>query len=359
MADTGQERTESATPRRRAKAREKGQVARSTEVSSVVVLAVGLAALAMLGPDMTNKAASYVREIFRGVGTVSLDATSIIPFFKHGGLVLFSIVIPMAGLIAAAGVAANLAQTGILLTLQPLAPQFNRINPTTGLKRIFSKRGAMELFKSLVKMSVVAGVVAWTLLSTVESFTPLMTVETFGAYRVIFTAMIKMAAAAAFALAIVAILDFFFQRYEFEEQNKMTKQQVKEEHKENEGDPQIKGKVRALQQALSRQRMMQDVKEADVVVTNPIRFAVALKYDVAKGGAPRVVAKGARLMAKRIREIAREAGVPIIENPPLARSLFKACRVGAEVPLSLYKAVAELLAFVFRQRDQAAAGGAR
>ncbi len=357
MAETtGQERTESATPRRRQKARSEGQVPRSMEVNSIVVLATSLTALAFLGPSMVEKAAAVLRFNFGSLTTLVIHADTVPVYAAEVAAAMAAIVLPFAALIATAGVAANVGQNGFLLTAKTLQPKFSRIDPRTGLKRIFSKRGAVELAKSLLKIAVVGAVVGWALMNTVESFVPLMNVQVFAAYGTVIDAMLKMAAAAAAALTLVAILDFFFQRFDHEQQLKMTRQEVKDEHKQNEGDPQLKGKIRARQQEISRRRMMQDVETADVVVTNPIRFAVALKYDAEKGGAPRVVAKGARLIARRIREIAREAGVPIVENPPLARSLFKACRVGAEVPLSLYGAVAELLAFVYRQRDRAAGG---
>jgi flagellar biosynthesis protein FlhB len=353
---TGQERTESATPRKRGKARDKGQVAKSTEVSSVVVLAVALAALAAFGPEMASQAMGLLRHQFASIASVDVEIGTIVPMAWYIAGVMAAIVLPLAGVIALGGVASNVAQTGFLLTTHPLMPQFNRINPSSGFQRIFSKRGGMELFKSLVKIAVVAAVVAWTLPKTAESFSTLMQIAPAAAYVTILKAMFSMASAAAVALAILAILDFFFQRIQHEEQLKMTRQEVKEEYKENEGDPQIRGKIKGLQREMSRKRMMEDVKTADVVVTNPIRFAVALKYDADRNAAPRVVAKGARLMARKIRETARAAGVPIIEDPPLARALYRACEVGAEVPLALYKAVAELLAFVYRTRERSTAG---
>jgi flagellar biosynthetic protein FlhB len=352
----GQERTESATPRRRAKAREEGNVARSMEIGSVVVLGVSLAGLAGLGPAMVEKAGGLLTWQFSQLAAVEITPATLVGHVHRVTAVMAAILLPFAGLIAVAGVGANVAQTGILVSLKALSPQFNRISPAQGVKKIFSKRGAVELAKSLVKMAIVAGVVGWAMAGTIDALLPLMTVGLANAYGLILGTMLKMAAAAAFALALVAILDLFFQRYDYEKQLMMTKQEVKEEHKETEGDPQIKSKIRSAQLAMSRRRMMEDVKTADVVVTNPIRFAVALKYEAGKSAAPRVVAKGARLLARRIRDIARESGVPIVENPPLARALYKACRVGAQIPLSMYQAVAELLAFVYRRRETAPGG---
>lgn len=359
MADSnGQEKTESATPKKRNEQRLEGNVARSIEVVSVTVLALSLAALAFLGRGIMVDIAMIWREYFAGVADVTITPDTVPSLLADTGRRVGLAMAPFFAAVICAGVLANVAQNGFLLTLKPLKPKPSRLNPITGAKRVFSKRGLVELVKSLLKIAIVAGVVLWAMSNTIDSFLPLMQVPLFFAYGAILTAMLKMSAAAALALVLVAILDFFFQRHEYENQIKMTKQEVKEERKQSEGDPLIKSKIRSKQMDMSRQRMMQNVKDADVVVTNPIHFAVALKYDPLKGPAPRVVAKGARLVAKKIRDTALEAGIPIVEDPPLARALFKACRLGADVPLSMYKAVAELLAFVYRKRD-AVPGGVR
>jgi flagellar biosynthetic protein FlhB len=358
---TGQERTEQATPRRRQKAREEGNVPRSMEVISVVVLFAGLVGLGALGPRMVELGSSVFTRLWPDAATRELTQASTVSMARELGWLFASILAPLVGMVAVAGVGANLLQTGVMLSAKPLAPKAKRISPATGLKKIFSKRGMMELTKSLVKIAVVAAAVAWAMSRTVQSFFPLIGVALGAAYGHIVATMLHLAGTAALALALLAILDFWFQRFEYEEQLKMTRQEVKDEYKQNEGDPRLKGKVREKQRQISRQRMMQDVASADVVVTNPIRFAVALKYDPATMKAPRVVGKGARLVAKRIRDLARENGIPIVENPPLARALYKAVQVGSDVPVSLYQAVAEVLAFIWRRRDgvAAAAGGAR
>jgi flagellar biosynthetic protein FlhB len=355
---TGQERTERATPRRRQRARGEGNVARSMEIVSVVVLMAGLVGLAALGPGMARTGGALLTSLFLGAGAEVLTAERTISFAREVGWVMAAILAPFVGVVALAGVGANVAQTGLVLTPKPLAPKASRISPATGAKKIFSKRGGVELVKSLVKILVVAAAVAWAFSTTIDSFFPLTSVAVGAAYSHIVFAMLKLAGTAALALALLAILDFWFQRYEYEEKLKMTRQEVKDEYKQNEGDPQIRGKQREKQRETSRRRMMADVKTADVVVTNPIHYAVALKYEPTEMKAPKVVAKGARLLAKRIRDAAREAGVPVVENPSLARALFRAVRVGSEVPLSLYQAVAELLAFIWRERDRMP-GGAR
>ncbi len=358
MADetTGQERTERATPRRRSKARGEGNVARSVEISSVAVLGIALVTLAGLGPMMVGRVMGLLTYHFQHLGFLEITPDTFPELARHAGATLGAVVLPFAGVIAAVGIGANVLQTGFVLTGKPLEPKLNRISPATGFKRIFSRRGLVELTKSLIKLAIVAGIIVWALMTTIESFMPLMTVGLAAGYRAILGAMFRMAGAGALALALVAILDLFFQRWDYERQLMMTRQEIKEEHKQNEGDPHMKSRIRSLQMEATRRRMMEAVKTADVVVTNPLRFAVALKYESAKMHAPKVVAKGARLLAHRIRKIAREAGVPVVENPPLARALYHACKVGASIPLSLYQAVAELLAFVYRQRETAPGG---
>jgi flagellar biosynthetic protein FlhB len=353
--EKGQERTETATPRRREKAREEGQVARSVEVASVLVLIAGMLGLAAFGARMTETTGNLLRASLAGIGDVSLSEASAAGMAVSVTRTLGGILAPFVALVALAGLGAHLAQVGVLITLKPLQPKFDRMSPASGIKRIFSKRGGMELAKSILKLMIVGAIVSWTMLSAADELLPLMSVGLFPGFQAVLGVMFRMGAAGALALGILAILDLFFQRWDHEQQLRMTRQEVREEMKQSEGDPQMKAKVRSRQMDMSRRRMMQDLKSADVVVTNPIRFAVALKYDSASMRAPRVVAKGARLLARRIRRIARENGIPVVQDPPLARALFKGCKVGQDIPLTLYKAVAELLAFVYR-RDGAAAG---
>lgn len=360
MADdpNGQERTEAPTPRRRQLAREEGQVARSAEVVSVVGLAAALAGLSSLGPRFANGLAALMRDQLSSLATVSLDSSTIGPYATSVLSAVAAMVLPFAAIVGVAGLGANVAQSGVMLTTKPLSPKWQRISPEAGVKRLFSKRALVELVKSIVKILVVGGVVGWTLVKTAPDYLPLSVSPAAASYPWMLASMLRVAAAATGALALLALLDFFFQRWDWERGLRMTRQELKEEYKQHEGDPIMKSRVRSRQQQVARQRMMQDVKIADVVVTNPVHYAVALKYDSERMSAPKVVAKGARLVARRIKALAKEAGIPIIENPPLARALFKACRVGGDIPLSFYKAVAELLAFVYRKRERLP-GGAR
>jgi flagellar biosynthetic protein FlhB len=327
-------------------------------VGSVVVLAAGLIGLGGFGRGMTERAGNFVYGQFAGVADMRLSPGSTVSFAIETATTTGLILAPLMILIAVAGVAANVAQNGLMLSTKALAPKFDRLSPATGFKRIFSKRSFVEMVKSILKLAIVGAIIAWSLWRTPETLMPLTTVGLFQGYGTILALVFHMAATGAFALAILAILDFFFQRWDYEQQLKMSRQDVKDEHKQSEGDPQLKAKIRSRQMDMSRRRMMSDVKTADVVVTNPIHFAVALKYDPQTMTAPKIVAKGARLVAKRIRDAAREAGIPIVENPPLARALFKSGKVGGSVPIALYQTVAELLAFVYRRRERAF-GGAR
>jgi len=353
---SGQERTEAATPRRRQMARAEGNVARSTEVVSVVGLAAGLAGLALLGERFAAGLALLLRQHLGDLAAISVDPSTIGPMAASVLGAVAVLLLPFAALVGLAGVGASVAQNGFLFTGKPLAPKFSRISPAQGMKRLFSKRSLVELAKALVKIAVVGGVVAWTLIHAAPAFVPLVVAPPGASYAWMLKTMLRLAAAGTGALALLALLDFFFQRYDWERRLRMTRQELKEEFKQHEGDPHVRAKVRSRQQEMSRRRMMSDVKTADVVVANPVHYAVALKYDPARMTAPKVVAKGARLLARRIKELARAAGVPVVEDPPLARALYKACRIGSEVPLAFYKAIAELLAIVYRRRDRAAGG---
>lgn len=354
--ESGQERTEAATPRRRSMARAEGNVAKSTEVISVAGLAVAFGALAAFGPSIANGLAGVLRGYLGSIATITLDAATVPQLATRLFGALALLLLPFAGLVAIAGVGASVAQNGFLISGKAVAPKFARISPAAGFQRIFSKRALVELAKALIKIAVVGGVVGWALVKVAPQFVPLAVAPPESSYGWMLVTMLRLAAAAIAALAVLALLDFFFQRWDWEQRLRMTRQELKEEFKQHEGDPVLKSKIRSRQMDMTRRRMLNDVKTADVVVTNPIHFAVALKYDPERMGAPRVVAKGARLLAARIRELARAAGVPVVEDPPLARALYKACKVGSEVPLAFYKAIAELLAVVYRKRDRVTGG---
>lgn len=342
-----QEKTEQATPKRREEARRKGQVARSAELSSVAILAVGLLALWGLGGYMCNRMRLLMVEVFTNGMAIQLDPVTVRPhlFTWIGGYV--AIVAPMAILLAAGAVVVNIAQVGVLFTGEPLVPKGDRISPLSGLKRIFSKKGLVELAKGLFKVAIVAYLTYQTISSESDRFMGFVDMEVGQIFGISGEMVLALGFRLVLLLLILAVLDYAFQRWEYERNLRMTRQEVKEELKQQEGDPMIRSRIRALQREMSQRRMMADVGEADVVVTNPTHLAVALKYDPASMDAPLVLAKGQRLVAEKIKELARQAGVPLVENKPLAQVLFKTVQIGQEIPEELFRATAEVLAFVF------------
>jgi flagellar biosynthesis protein FlhB len=346
------ERTEPATGKRRGEARGRGQVLRSQEVNIAFSLAVGVTVLGLSGTHLMGSLTGISRSIFGHPGDYELTAATLPSYFQGGVKVLGLMLFPIMLATFVSAIVSNVMQFGILFTTQPLNWNLDAINPLTGFKRIFSLRGGVELAKSLLKVTIVLAVAYWTLrgslnemLGTAHASLP----ETLAIARGLF---FRVSLRIIGVFIVLAFLDWVYQRYEYEKGLRMTKQEVKQEQKETEGDPQVKGRVRLIQIKASRQRMMRAVKTADVVVTNPIHLAVALSYKPGEMEAPTVVAKGARLLAERIKTIARENGVPVLEDKPLARALYKAVEIGQTVPAALYRAVAEVLAFVYRLKGR-------
>ena len=348
-----QEKTEQATPKRREESRRKGQVARSAELSSLAILVSGLLAMVSLSSYVYNNLTGFMVSMCTDGFSVQLNALNLPTYLLTWAASYVRIVLPFVALLVAAALAINYAQVGVIFTLTPLEPKANRISPLSGLKRIFSSRGLVELAKGLFKVAVVTAITYWTiagemnnLIAPVDSGVPQILASS---SSVLMTLGFRIC----IVLLLLAILDYAFQRWDHEKNLRMTRHEVREELKQQEGDPQIRARVRSLQRELAQKRMMDDVGQADVVVTNPTHVAVALRYAPEESAAPVVVAKGQRLIAEKIKELARLAGVPLVENKPLARALFKAVRIGDEIPEDLFKAVAEVLAFVFQLRRNA------
>jgi flagellar biosynthetic protein FlhB len=250
--------------------------------------------------------------------------------------------------IMAVGLIVNVSQVGFHISWKAAEPQWSRINPLNGFGRFFSVRALVELGKSLAKLIVVGAVLTYALLGAAQEIPWLFFMSPAQIAPEIGRIVSDVFLSAALALIVIGGLDYLYQRYDFEQSLKMTKDEVKEEAKQQEGDPRVKGKIREIMIKTARRRMMKSIPEADVVITNPIHLAVAIKYDRSKSSAPIVVAKGARKIAEKIKEIAAENGVPIVENKPLAQALYKTVELGMEIPVELYKAVAEVLAYVYR-----------
>ena len=355
MAGSG-EKTESATPKRRQEARERGQILKSTEVNTAALLVAGAAFLQWVLPGMS---ASLMELTTYSLATaLETDLTAANVQVKALSLLLLGakLVGPFLFGLAIVGVISNVGQFGFLLSGQSLKPQFSRINPLDGAKRIFSMRTLVELLKTVVKV-VVIGFFAWQALQDKGPLiVSLADMQPGAAGSVLTGAVLSVVWKVAGAFVVIAAADYLYQRWFFERSLRMSKEEIKEEMKQSEGNPHIRARLRQRARALARQRMMQQVPTADVVITNPTHFAIAIKYEAGMD-APMVIAKGERLIAQQIKKVARENNVPTVENKPLAQALFKACQVGQAVPPELYKAVAEVLAFVYRVRPNRAPSG--
>ncbi len=352
---SAQERTEQATPRKVEKARQEGQVAQSPEVGSVAVL--GAAAFAFWAfRQMTGDTLMALMQTV-WIRAFEIDLTELAN--RNSAVLAFALMAKVAGpymvTFALVGLAASVAQVGWHVSGKALQPKLEKLDIIKGMSRLVSKRSAMELLKSVAKIAILASVGYWTIAGRLSAL-PASADASLGlflflAWDLVSTLFLRVLV----ALLLLAILDYAFQRWQTAEDLKMTRQEVRDEMKETDGDPHVKSRIRRLQQEMARRRMLQAVPEADVVVTNPTHFAVALKYAGGSDPAPRVVAKGADLIAHRIKEVANEAGVPVIEDPPTARALYRLSDIGSFIPQELYGAVAEILALVYR-RKQAARG---
>lgn len=348
MADqtSSQEKTERATPQRRKQTRERGQVAKSQELNSVIMLGAGLLLMSAFFPYLVQNGGEIMVVFFR----ISADGGAVEgrfgAMFETVLLRFFKLLAPILVGMVVASLATNVMQVGFHITPKAIEPKLDRINPIEGFKRILGKRGLVELIKGIMKILIVGSIAYATYKSRIGDVVDFM----FFLPDQMIPESIKIGASflikAITAMAILAILDYSYQKWEFEKSIKMTRQDVKEELKENEGDPLLRSRVRAIQQKMASERMMEGVKGATLVLTNPTHYAVALTYEE-EDPAPRVVAKGMNLVARKIKEIAREHGVPIIEKPTLARLLYKECDIGQLIPTVLYEAVAEVLAYVY------------
>jgi flagellar biosynthetic protein FlhB len=342
------DRTEKATPKRRSEARKKGQVARSSDLAGAVVLLAALGALTAFGPGIVDGLAGSMRGMLADAAHPDkVSAAGLTPLLQGAGMALALAVAPVALACLLAGLAANVAQVGFRLTPAGLRPDPKRLNPIQGAKNIFGTNAIFETFKSTGKVAIVGAIAAMALLPNMEDLAALVGIEPpqLGSEIASMTAGIAWKAGAAYLL--IALADVLWQRHRFDKQLRMAKDEVKREQKEESISPELRASQRRRQQQMSRGRMMAAVLGADVVVANPTHFAVALSYD-GNRAAPVVVAKGQDLIALEIRRVAEANGVPVVENPPLARSLFDAVALEAEIPEDLYRAVAELLAFVYR-----------
>ena len=348
--EDGQERTESATPKRLEEARRKGQIPRSRDLSAAAVLMTGGVGLSSMGLQIGGDLHGMMQRSLLLTRDEALDSSYLLPALSQAAAEGLTACAPVLGLIMLAALLAPLVLGGWSFSTESLLPQFNRLNPLEGFKRMISMRSLIELGKAMAKFGIVAFIAVLVLRRQTPALLALgsepVNLAIAHAMQLAGDGLISVSS----GLLLIAGIDVPYQLWQYAKQLKMTREEVRQEMKESEGSPEVKGRIRQLQQAAARQRMMQDVKKADVIVTNPTHFAVALRYDDKRMRAPIVVAKGADLIAARIREIATEHSVPIFEAPPLARVLFRNVDIGGEVPAALYVAVAQILSYIFQLR---------
>ncbi len=352
MAEANTEdKTEQPTPRRRQEAREEGQVPRSPDLTAALALLAALVLLNVFGPGMFERLLLLIREMI-DVSDVSL--TTLPNWIARTAYSATLLLLPFLLLLMVLTGAGALAQTGILLTPKKLIPRIDNVSPIKGAKRLFSFDSVTRAALGFFKMALVALVAYYTIVARIQPVLGVGAVPPPGilhmASEILFSLMLRLA----LVLLILGLIDYFYQRHKIEKQLRMSKQEIKDELKRMEGDPLLKHRRRQLQARLAMQRIAIDVPRSDVVVTNPTEYAVALKYDEATMHAPRVLAKGKDLLALRIRQVAQQYGIVIVQRPPLARGLYVACEVGDEIPPAYYRAVAEVLAYVYQLSGRAA-----
>jgi flagellar biosynthetic protein FlhB len=346
------EKTEPATPKKRQESRKKGQVAKSMELPAAFILFFGFLSFYMFGGFMKEKIVNLFRHIFLNQLNMSVNIENVQVLF--GNLVIQSMLLlaPIMIITMIIAVLGNYLQIGFLLTGEPLMMKFNKINPIEGFKRMFSMRVVVDFFKSLLKLVIIGYVVYSTLWGQKERLLALGHTPLEQTFSYIASITLQLGIKIGVILIILAVFDFMYQKYEFEKSIKMSKQDIKDEYKKSEGDPLIKGKIRAKQRQMAMQRMMQEVPKADVIITNPTHFAIALKYDSGDMQAPVVLAKGTDYLALKIKEIAKENNVMTMENKPLARAIYAQVEIGEAIPAELFQAVAEVLAYVYKVKGQ-------
>ncbi|NLV35169.1 MAG: flagellar biosynthesis protein FlhB [Clostridiaceae bacterium] len=354
----GGEKTEKATPKKRREARKKGQVFQSREISSALVLLFIFIGLKVFGNTIYTEIRGFTIEVLTEYPKLEdLFMPDVLArVFIDGAIVFFKCVGPILLIALLSGIIISYAQVGFLFTIETLKPQLSRISPINGFKRLFSMQGLVNLLKSILKVIAIGYITYVYLNGKTHAVLSLMDMDLIQISSFIAATVIDLAIRICVVLIVLGIFDFAYQWWQYEKEMKMTKQEVKEEYKQVEGNPEIKGKIRQKQRQMSMRRMMQEVPKADVIITNPTHFACALKYDADESPAPMLLAKGQDYVAIRIKEIAKEAKVEIVENKQLARAIYDTVDIGQEIPQHLYQAVAEVLAFVYSLKGKTKAG---
>ncbi len=347
--ENGQERTEQPTSKRLQDAREKGQVCKSIEVSTALLFLVTVIAFYLYVPTVAKRLGSVVGSYLGNLSMWNGTSVSVVSIFRHGVVELGIMTLPLLVLFLIIGLASNIMQIGFMVSPEAVTPKLSKINPLTGFRnRFMSLKGLELLIKTLVIMTIIIWVSYRAIRREMPVYPPLMTADVGVIVLTIFHSTTRLLWDVLWIFVIIAAADYGFQKWQHTQDLMMTRQEIKDEFKQSEGNPIIKSRIRSIQMHMARRRMMRAVPKADVVITNPTHLAIALQYDRGKMIAPTVVAKGAGEVAEKIKQVARKAGVPVVENKPLAQALFKSLDIGDVIPEALYKAVAEILAYVYR-----------
>lgn len=343
-----EEKTEQATPRRRQEAREQGQVAASRDLSSAIILLAGFLFLSFYGSAMLRQIINVEKGIFTSLGSITISRDNYYVYSIKTILVFVSILAPFMIVVTLVAVLANIGQFGFIFSFKTLIPNISKLNPISGIKRIFSLKTVVQLLINIMKLIVIAWIAYLTIIAAMPQILLLSDMDLMQIFCFGCSLVFRLGIRICLALLILSFFDYAYQKWEYEKSLRMTRQEVKEELKRMEGDPKIKARIRSIQLQLSRQRMMREIPEADVVITNPIHIAVVVKYKPGQMSAPKVVAKGARILAEKIKQIAFQNSIPIVENKFLAQALYRSVGIGEMIPAKLYQAVAEILAYVYQ-----------
>jgi flagellar biosynthetic protein FlhB len=343
-------KTEDPSDKKLSDARAKGSVAQSQEVKSWAILLAGTGALMFLAPYMANGVKQLGRKFIEQADAIPFDFQHLRMMFSSTMMDLLWVMVPFLLLMVIVAISANVGQFGLLMAPKKIMPEWEKISILKGAKRLMSSRTFVEFLKGIAKLMVVSAVGASVAIPFLTDLDLLPQIELVLSIERIHMLAIALAVATVSVMTVLAAADFLYQKHAFTKQMRMTKQEVKDEHKQQEGDPQVKARIRRVRMERHQQRMMQAVPEADVVITNPTHFAIALSYKMGEMDAPKCVAKGVDHLALRIRLVAEEHDVPIVENPPLARALYDTVEIDQEIPPEHFTAVAEIIGFIMRRR---------
>lgn len=345
------DKTEKATPKKRSDARKKGQVIKSQDVTSAFVLLAVFASLFLIGGSMRDGMLAFFRQsLIHNINVDPLTLDSVMELFTSSLIEMAYILLPIMAIAVVAAIAGNFFQFGLLFTMEPLKFDLTKMDPIKGFKKIVSVKAIIELLKSSLKITFIGGVTTIILWSNIEKVLSLSFKSPWETLATVGQLVGIMGVAASLVLLIISLLDWIYQKYDYEKNLKMSKQDIKDEYKNSEGDPLIKSKIKQRQREMAMSRMMSEIPTADVVITNPTHYAIALKYDEENMDAPRIVAKGTDYIAQKIKLIAKENDVIMVENRPLARAMYDQVEIGDAVPEEFFKAIAEILAYVYRMK---------